>query len=34
MVLRTRIEEGKLLERFGGEYRRYMERTGAFFPRL
>jgi protein-S-isoprenylcysteine O-methyltransferase Ste14 len=34
MVLRTRIEEGKLLERFGEEYRRYMERTGAFFPRL
>jgi protein-S-isoprenylcysteine O-methyltransferase Ste14 len=34
MVLRTRIEEGKLLERFGEEYRRYMERTGAFFPCL
>jgi protein-S-isoprenylcysteine O-methyltransferase Ste14 len=34
MVLRTRIEEGKLVERFGDEYRRYMQHTGAFFPRL
>jgi protein-S-isoprenylcysteine O-methyltransferase Ste14 len=34
MSLRTRIEEGKLVERFGDEYRRYTERTGAFFPRL
>jgi protein-S-isoprenylcysteine O-methyltransferase Ste14 len=34
MVLRTRIEEGKLIERFGDEYRRYRQRTGAFFPRL
>ena len=32
--LRTRIEERKLMERFGDEYRRYKERTGAFFPRL
>jgi hypothetical protein len=31
--LRTRIEEEKLLERFGDEYRHYKERTGAFFPR-
>jgi protein-S-isoprenylcysteine O-methyltransferase Ste14 len=34
MVVRTRIEEGKLIERFGDDYRRYVERTGAFFPRL
>jgi len=34
MALRTRIEERNLVERFGDEYRRYMERTGAFFPRL
>jgi protein-S-isoprenylcysteine O-methyltransferase Ste14 len=34
MVLRTRIEEGWPVERFGDEYRRYMKRTGAFFPRL
>ena len=33
VVLRTRIEEEKLLERFGDEYSRYMERTGRFFPR-
>lgn len=34
MTLRTRIEEGKLVERFGDEYRHYVERNGAFFPRL
>jgi protein-S-isoprenylcysteine O-methyltransferase Ste14 len=34
MALRTRIEEGKLMERFGDEYHRYVERTGAFSPRL
>lgn len=34
MVVRTRIEERKLIERFGDDYRRYVERTGAFFPRL
>ena len=33
IVLRTRIEEEKLLERFGEEYSRYMVRTGRFFPR-
>jgi protein-S-isoprenylcysteine O-methyltransferase Ste14 len=32
--LRTRIEEEKLVARFGDEYRQYMERTGRFFPRL
>jgi protein-S-isoprenylcysteine O-methyltransferase Ste14 len=33
LCMRTRIEEEKLVERFGDEYRRYMERTGRFFPR-
>ena len=34
LVVRTRTEEEKLIERFGGEYRTYMERTGRFLPRL
>lgn len=34
LVIRTRIEEKKLVERFGPEYRSYAERTGRFFPRL
>jgi protein-S-isoprenylcysteine O-methyltransferase Ste14 len=34
MVVRTRIEEEKLIERFGDEYRTYMKQTGRFFPRL
>ena len=34
IVARTRIEEEKLVERFGDEYRDYMARTGQFFPRL
>jgi protein-S-isoprenylcysteine O-methyltransferase Ste14 len=34
IALRTRIEEEKLIERFGDEYRGYMERTGGFFPHL
>ncbi len=33
-LIRTRTEEQKLVERFGVEYRSYMERTGRFFPRL
>jgi protein-S-isoprenylcysteine O-methyltransferase Ste14 len=28
------VEEKMMVERFGGEYRDYMERTGRFFPRL
>jgi protein-S-isoprenylcysteine O-methyltransferase Ste14 len=32
MVARTRIEEDKLIERFGDDYRSYMERTGRFLP--
>jgi len=34
MVVRTRIEEEKLIERFGDEYRTYMQRTGKFFPHV
>jgi protein-S-isoprenylcysteine O-methyltransferase Ste14 len=34
LVIRTNKEEEKLIERFGNEYRRYMEQTGRFWPRL
>jgi protein-S-isoprenylcysteine O-methyltransferase Ste14 len=34
IVIRTTTEEAKLVERFGDDYRRYMARTGRFFPRL
>ena len=34
IVLRTRIEEEKLIDRFGDDYRAYMNRTGRFLPRL
>ena len=34
LVVRTATEEGKLVERFGDDYRRYMARTGRFLPRL
>ena len=34
LVLRTRIEEEKLIERFGDDYKEYMKRTGQFLPRL
>ncbi len=34
MVARTRIEEEKLIERFGDEYRNYMSRTGKFLPQF
>ncbi len=34
MVARTRIEEEKLIERFGDDYRHYMQTTGRFFPRF
>ena len=33
IVARTRIEEAKLVERFGVEYQDYMLRVGRFFPR-
>jgi protein-S-isoprenylcysteine O-methyltransferase Ste14 len=34
LVIRTNKEEDNLIERFGDEYRNYMERTGRFWPRL
>jgi protein-S-isoprenylcysteine O-methyltransferase Ste14 len=34
IVVRTRIEEEKLIERFGDQYRAYMARTGRFLPHL
>jgi protein-S-isoprenylcysteine O-methyltransferase Ste14 len=34
LAARSRIEERKLLERFGEPYRAYRERTGRFLPRL
>ena len=34
LVVRTRKEEDKLIERFGDAYRKYMEKTGRFLPRL
>jgi protein-S-isoprenylcysteine O-methyltransferase Ste14 len=33
LMVRTPIEEAKLIERFGDEYRAYMRRTGRFLPR-
>ena len=34
LAVRTPIEEAKLVERFGDDYRRYAARTGRFLPRL
>jgi protein-S-isoprenylcysteine O-methyltransferase Ste14 len=34
LVIRLPKEEGKLIERFGDEYREYMMRTGHLIPRL
>lgn len=34
LFIRTRIEEEKLLARFGDDYRAYMQRTGRFWPRI
>jgi protein-S-isoprenylcysteine O-methyltransferase Ste14 len=34
VVFRTKIEEQKLIERFGSRYTDYMEATGRFIPRL
>ncbi len=34
LAARTRVEEVKLAERFGDEYRAYVRRTGKFFPFL
>ena len=33
IALRTKTEEEKLIERFGDEYRQYMQCTGRFIPR-
>ena len=33
LALRTRIEEGRLIARFGDAYRTYMSKTGRFVPR-
>ena len=34
LLIRTRTEEAKLIERFGDEYLAYVQRTGKFLPRL
>ena len=34
MIVRTKTEEAKLLERFGDSYRGYMKETGRFLPRI
>lgn len=34
LVIRTRAEEANLVARFGDSYRRYMDRTGRFLPKL
>jgi len=34
VIVRTRNEEAKLLDRFGDTYRAYMRRTGRFLPRI
>jgi len=34
LVIRTRTEERRLIERFGDAYTDYMQRTGRFLPRL
>ena len=34
LVLRARIEEHMLFERFGDDYRAYMTRTGGFVPQM
>ena len=36
IILRIRLdqEEARLIERFGSEYRQYMQRTGRFLPKI
>jgi protein-S-isoprenylcysteine O-methyltransferase Ste14 len=34
LMVRTVTEEARLTERFGDDYRQYMERTGRYLPRL
>lgn len=33
LAVRTPLEEARLIERFGDEYRTYMQRTGRFLPK-
>jgi protein-S-isoprenylcysteine O-methyltransferase Ste14 len=33
LAVRTRTEEKYLIERFGNQYREYMERVGCFLPK-
>jgi len=33
LVMRTPVEEAKLIQRFGDEYRQYMKETGRYFPK-
>ncbi len=34
MLVRTPLEEEMLIEHFGDEYQRYIDRTGAYFPKI
>lgn len=34
LVIRTPKEEARLIEKFGDEYRQYMQRTGRFMPKI
>jgi protein-S-isoprenylcysteine O-methyltransferase Ste14 len=34
LLARTPIEEEKLIERFGDQYRQYMQKTGRFIPKI
>jgi protein-S-isoprenylcysteine O-methyltransferase Ste14 len=34
LAVRSRVEEANLLNRFGDDYRKYMDRTGRFLPRF
>ncbi len=34
LLMRTPIEEEKLIERFGDEYREYMKETSRYFPKI
>ncbi|MCZ6835853.1 MAG: isoprenylcysteine carboxylmethyltransferase family protein, partial [Planctomycetota bacterium] len=34
LALRTRVEERRLVEKFGEDYRHYQRTTGQFLPRL
>jgi protein-S-isoprenylcysteine O-methyltransferase Ste14 len=34
LALRTPLEEARLIERFGDEYRAYIQQTGRYLPRL